>query len=159
MALYVLRARNSSNTAYVHWTSEDLDLAGVDAPSSILASTVVVEDLIDEEVFYTKSTPEAPIFDLTSSSPFVATNPIISHTIVQVDTADGDWPSGGIILLPSSPRALGRVTVKDLSGSASAKQIVIDGNGNNIDDSSTLILNIAYASVTCLFDGSDWVVI
>lgn len=72
--------------------------------------------------------------------------------------------SGGALSvnLPASPTTGEFHTFKDYKGFASANNLTINGNGNNIEQftavatASTLVLNINYQSVTLQWSGSSW---
>lgn len=46
--------------------------------------------------------------------------------------------------------------IKDGDGTASSGNITVDGNGANIDGSSTFTLDINYASYTFVYNGTEW---
>lgn len=63
------------------------------------------------------------------------------------------------VTLPASP-SLGEVHyVSDTVGSAGTNNITISGNGNNINASSTFVMNVAYTSITVCWTGSRWNII
>lgn len=63
------------------------------------------------------------------------------------------------VKLPPAPDQGRTVVVKDISGSAVAHNITISGNGANIDNASTALIDQNYASITFVFTGSIWSVI
>lgn len=63
------------------------------------------------------------------------------------------------INLPASPLTNDYVIIKDAAGSAAANNKTVSGNGNNIDGSSTHVINSDYGSVTVVFDGTNWFVV
>lgn len=92
-------------------------------------------------------------------APATATNPGFSETIVLVDTASVNWDPSDVITLPAAPVVQARVTVKDTTGSAGTKPIVVSGNGSTVDGAATQALSLAYGSLCCVFTGAGWVVI
>lgn len=46
--------------------------------------------------------------------------------------------------------------IKDGDGTASSGNITVDGNGSNIDGSSTFALDVNYASYTFVYNGTEW---
>ena len=60
------------------------------------------------------------------------------------------------VTLPASPSTGDFYIVKDTTGSCNTYNITIQGNGNNIDGSGSLVLNTNYASVSLIFDGAGW---
>lgn len=63
------------------------------------------------------------------------------------------------ITLPSSPTAGDIYTIKDQGGNAGNYGIIISGNGNNIDGSSTYTMNSNYQSVNVIYANSSWNII
>lgn len=64
--------------------------------------------------------------------------------------------SGGTITLEASPSTGRTISIKDINGVAASSNITIDGNGNNIDGSSTYVISVNYSSITLVFTGSSW---
>jgi hypothetical protein len=91
------------------------------------------------------------------ASPGAARDPGIGSVIVLVDTASSSWTANGVITFPASPQALGQITVKDATGSAGAKPIVIFANGVSFEGSTTLA--IPYGARAYVFSGSRWLAI
>jgi len=71
----------------------------------------------------------------------------------------GAIASSVTITLPSGPTAGDIYTVKDQLGNAATKNIIISGNGNNIDDNSSYTMNANYQSITVIFANGSWSVI
>lgn len=71
----------------------------------------------------------------------------------------GAISAGVTITLPSGPTAGDTYTVKDQLGNAVANNIIVSGNGNNIDGSSTYTMNTNYQSITVIFANSSWSII
>lgn len=159
MTLYALRARNSLNSAYVSWTSSELDLAGDDAPSAIFAGSASVVNQFGDRRLIALPDTEIPLFVTVTTPNAAAPNPRTGTVVVQVDTVGAGWVDAGILYLASTASPGGRVIVKDLTGGASVKSITVDGNGNTIDGGSDLVMNTDYASYTFLYDGVEWIVV
>jgi hypothetical protein len=71
-----------------------------------------------------------------------------------------DGTSGSItVTLPSSPAVGTRYIIKDQNGLATTNNIIISGNGNNIDGSSTFTIDENYGSITVVFANSRWGII
>lgn len=60
------------------------------------------------------------------------------------------------LTLPASASEGDVYFVKDQSGSASTYNIIIDGNGSNIDGFSTYTINANYQSIGLIFSNSSW---
>ena len=60
------------------------------------------------------------------------------------------------VTLQSSPPIGMLVAIIDGSGNAATNNITIAGNGQNINGSSTYVLNLNYASVELIYNGSQW---
>jgi len=68
--------------------------------------------------------------------------------------------SGSItITLPSGPTAGDIYAIKDQGGTAATFNIVVSGNGNNIDGSSSYSINTNYQSITLVFGNGSWSII
>ena len=64
-----------------------------------------------------------------------------------------------LIYLPSTPIEGDDIIVTDMLGDAGTNSITIDGNGYNIVDDTTAIINTDYGSITFLYNGYFWSVI
>lgn len=60
------------------------------------------------------------------------------------------------VTLPAAPLTNRRIEVKDKLGQAAAFAITVDGNGKNIDGVATQVLNVPYASITIIYNGTQW---
>lgn len=60
------------------------------------------------------------------------------------------------ITLPASPTTGQTYKVIDGSGNASVNNITLDGNGKNINGSSTLTINTNYEVKTLIYNGTEW---
>lgn len=63
------------------------------------------------------------------------------------------------IFLPLSPAHTQHITIKDFNGNASINNIVVDGNGNNIDGNSIFTMNSNYGNLDLLWNGTSWSII
>lgn len=70
-----------------------------------------------------------------------------------VPTASG----AATIYAPASPADGAEFIVKDADGSAATNAITLDGNGKNIDGTSTCTLNVASEQAAFVYDGTEWV--
>ncbi len=71
---------------------------------------------------------------------------------VLADTTGGAWT----LTLPGSPAAGDAVEVADGYGSFGTNSLTIDGNGNNINGSSSVTLSTNGARFTFVYDGAEW---
>jgi hypothetical protein len=60
------------------------------------------------------------------------------------------------VTLPASPVTGFELTIKDGKGDAGTNFITITPNAGTIDGAANIILSTNYASVSLLFDGSNW---
>ncbi len=68
--------------------------------------------------------------------------------------------SGSVtITLPSTPTSGDIYTIKDQGGNAATFNIIISGNGNNIDGVSSYTMNANYEGATVVFANSSWSII
>ena len=153
-AVYLMRARNLSNTAYIEWTVDFPDFTGTMSPSPILPGTVIVAAVWGDQSVLQTQVPTAA-FTQNVSAPAAANDPLEGLGYVFVDTA-GSWSANDVITLPASPTIGGTIVVKDATGSADTKPIVIDGNGNTIDGQATVTLQVPRASLGFAFEGTEW---
>jgi len=74
--------------------------------------------------------------------------------LIKIDTS-----SARTINLLASPETGREYIVKDTVGSAAANNITVSGNGKNIDGAASYTMNINYASITVVYNGSEWSVV
>jgi hypothetical protein len=74
-----------------------------------------------------------------------------SEYVVLVDSSGGTVT----VTLPASPTTNSALKIKD-KGNALTNNITVDGNGNDIDGSSTALINTDYGAFELLFDGTEW---
>jgi hypothetical protein len=60
------------------------------------------------------------------------------------------------ITLPASPTLGDSFTFKDASGTAATNNVIISGNGNNIDGAATVTLSQNYSALVLTFTGTTW---
>ena len=63
------------------------------------------------------------------------------------------------VVLPASPIVGQVLIIKDIDGDANTNNITVSGNGNTIDGAATYVLNTDYASITLVFNGTEWNVV
>jgi hypothetical protein len=99
-----------------------------------------------------------PVNALTS---YVVTNITTSYSILSADQIISVGTTSGSInvTLLSSPSIGKSFTIKDSAGLAVNNNIIILGNGHNIDGSSSLTLSVNYQSVTVAYNGTGWMII
>lgn len=98
--------------------------------------------------------------ELTSRTSAQATYSVstTSDEVVLQDTGVGAG-ANFTVTLPGSPYTGQRVVVKDTSGNALNRNIVIQGNGNNIDGAGSQSIGSNYGTAHLVFDGSNWFLI
>jgi hypothetical protein len=60
------------------------------------------------------------------------------------------------ITLPVSPTLGDSYEFKDINGNAATTNVTVDGNGQNIDGISTLVINTNFASFVVTYTGAQW---
>lgn len=93
---------------------------------------------------------------LVENFPLISTTTTYNATNDDVLISVGTLSAPISINLPATPYSRKTIIVKDSNGSAVAHNITVDSNGNNIDGSSTALIDQNYASITIVFDGSNW---
>jgi hypothetical protein len=85
--------------------------------------------------------------------PFTSDGYILStHSVVAV----GTLTTSITLTLPAVPTTGEQHIIKDTEGSAAAYNIIISGNGKNIDSSSSYTLSANWSSITLMYTGSRW---
>jgi hypothetical protein len=80
----------------------------------------------------------------------------VSSAVTPTDYAIGCTVAGITITLPAAPTPLRILIIKDESGNAMANNIIINGNGKNINGSATYSLDTAYESANLYYNGTNW---
>lgn len=80
---------------------------------------------------------------------------IDGYDIILVGTLSGSIT----VTLPASPTTGDTYTIKDQNGGAAVNNIIVSGNGNNIDGAATSTINANYGSMTVIFGNSRWGII
>jgi hypothetical protein len=127
--------------------------------SLTLASDTIISELNDHNV-------------LTMTGPFAnpGTGGIVPATVRVITAAGGVAATGTdnvivlkkttgaatTVTLPASPVTGFELTIKDGKGDAGTNFITITPNAGTIDGAANIILSTNYASVSLLFDGSNW---
>ena len=76
------------------------------------------------------------------------------NDVVYVDTS-----AQRTMTLPASPYAGMTFTIKDNVGTANANPIEVDGNGNNIEGSSSVFISEPWGWKRVQYDGSQWILL
>jgi hypothetical protein len=63
------------------------------------------------------------------------------------------------ITLPTSPTAGDTYTIKDQAGGSATNNIIVSGNGNDIDGAGSYTINTNYESITVVFANGSWSII
>jgi hypothetical protein len=89
------------------------------------------------------------------------TNVSDNYTVLTTDDliAIGSLAAPKTMTLPLSPSSGDKYEFKDTVGEAATRNITISGNGNNIDGSSTYVIDQNYGSLTVVYTGSRWSII
>lgn len=70
-----------------------------------------------------------------------------------------DTPEVTTVTLPTGQQPSRSLIIKDGAGNASSFPITLDGDGNDIDNAGTFVLDKDFQSVEVIFDGTRWEVI
>jgi len=73
--------------------------------------------------------------------------------------AVGTLGSSITINMPPSPSTGDTYNIKDAAGSSSTYNIIINGNGANIDGASSITVNQNYTCITLIYTGTQWSII
>jgi hypothetical protein len=87
-----------------------------------------------------------------AASPYTA---LSSDYIIVTDSTAGAIT----INLLSSPTLGTTYNIKDGTGQSSTNNVTVSGNGANIDNASTFVINNNYACITLVFTGTVWSII
>jgi len=86
-------------------------------------------------------------------------NVIMLNTLTYTATVNDEYIgalSGSTINLTPAPNIGQKLIIADISGCAYLKNIMINGNGMNINDSTSAIINTNYGSLTFVNNGNFW---
>lgn len=101
----------------------------------------------------------------TTQTPFVTSNDAIKvvtpgaypyTTVPQDGIILVDTSSARTITPLASPTTGQRHIIKDSVGSAAANNITVTPSGKNIDGAASSVINIAYGSITIIYNGTEW---
>lgn len=99
--------------------------------------------------------------DISSSGRVSVTAPgaypytvVVADYMIIVDTS-----AARTINLLASPTLGKTYTIKDSVGSASINNITVQGNGANIDGSSSYLINSNYGLITVIYNGTTWSIV
>jgi hypothetical protein len=95
-----------------------------------------------------QTTQKLLLVDVTST-PFNVVDGYFVTFMVNTTTAK-------IINLPANPTIGDPYRVKDATGNAAANNITVQGNGHNIDGSSSHVISTNYSSTLYVFNGTQW---
>ena len=153
---YKMRALADPGPGYVTWVVDSYpDFAGDSAPSAIQVGTAVVTSSWGIEVL--QQVPRREVAFLQSvNAPTTVTDPAKETVMVEVDTSAGTWSANDTLLLPATPLTDCGVIVKDVGDLAATKPIVVDGNGNLIDGSSSKTIQTDREARHFVFNGTFW---
>jgi hypothetical protein len=132
----------------------------IDGPSIIAASSsrlvslrgrkkLSIDALRVDSISYSGSTTES--VTNVASSPYNVTG---ADFTLNVDTT-----AARTINLPASPSTGRKIVVMDGTGTASSFNITVQGNGHNINGSSSLTISTNFQAKTFLYNGTIWTVI
>ena len=86
-------------------------------------------------------------FDILSSATTVAKN---TRNACDVSSA------AFTMTLPSSAQTGDFVEIRQIAGDFSVNNLTVAGNGNNINGDTTLIVDVAYAQLALVYNGTEW---
>ena len=86
-------------------------------------------------------------FDILSTATTVAKN---TRNACDVSSA------GFTMTLPSSAQTGDFVEIRQIAGDFSVNNLTVAGNGNNINGDTTLIVDVAYAQLALVYNGTEW---
>lgn len=100
--------------------------------------------------------PTKLVFNLGRRRHMITTT--ISYQVLATDDliSVGTTASSITITLPASPVAGDIYEIKDTVGQASIRNIIINGNGINVEGNSTLVMNQDFDSVSVYYNGTTW---
>ena len=164
VATDVVTARNFGNTL-------DLKLLGVDGYDRIThgSSAQNKGQIFDTAVdgyydFRVNSVPSAyidgyklafkvgqrrHITQITSASTY---NVLVTDDYIAITTLS----AGFQINLPATPTLGDAYDIKDATGNAVTYNVIVSGNGKNIDGASTFVITQGYGAVTVTYTGTEW---
>lgn len=99
-----------------------------------------------------------------SGSPILPIRNAIISPVVVLSTDDVisvQVPAGAVaVTLPALPATGATVTIKDGLGNASvATPITITPAAGTIDGAATAVINVAYGSLTLVYNGTQWLIL
>jgi len=104
---------------------------------------------------YIKRVPQNTLGE--DNNKYTITNISSNYTILNTDfVIVVDTSSNTVtVTLPSSPTSGQAYKIKD-AGNGYTNNITISGNGNNIDNGTTAIINTDYGALELVYDGTQW---
>lgn len=74
-------------------------------------------------------------------------------TLTILDNTGSNFTTSGVFTAPATGK---QVIIKDNVGSAGTNNITVTPNVGNIDGSASFIMNANYASITIVYNGTEW---
>lgn len=71
---------------------------------------------------------------------------------IAADVSGGAWT----LTLPASPETGDFVSVSVIGGDVELNQLTIDGGANDVQGDATLVVDVPFAQVTLVFNGTEW---
>lgn len=110
------------------------------------------------------ATPNATLIgnlQINGSQNIVVTTPVsYPYTVLSTDSfISASSASPNTILLPASPESGMCLVIQDATGNASINNITIDGNGNSINGSSTIVISTNYGRAILNFNSTSWLAV
>ncbi|MFA5759620.1 MAG: hypothetical protein WC942_09745, partial [Clostridia bacterium] len=96
---------------------------------------------------------------LSTDIPVLLNDPNEGELIVLVNTSSVNWTNEDLITLPDVHTDGSRIVIKDSGGQSSLKNIIISGNGSEIDGANTSIISTNYGNLKLVSDGTNWFII
>lgn len=138
----------TTNQALLFNTAGTLSAQGNVAFNLIAGSTTVASAVPTK--FITSVGRRVKVTSITTNYGILTTDEIVS-----IGTITGACT----LQMPSSPTTGDTYVVKDANGLATTFAIVIQGNGNNIDNAATFTFSANYSVITLAYNGSKWMIV
>lgn len=152
-----LRWSANSNAGSKRWL-------GIDTSDRMLlgpdATAVIVQSLSGDGYGYV-AVDNTGLLSVSSKIRATIINKTTNYTILSSDyvISVGTLSTPIALTLPSTPTAGDTFIIKDANGSAATHNITINGNGHNIDGSTTFVLSTNYENITVIYNSSTWMVV
>ena len=113
---------------------------GVDSAAKAFASSNLSASISPYGLVY---------YGVTKTANYTATN---LDNLIYLDSSGGAFT----ITLPASPITNKVITLIDKSGNLATYNVTVNGNGKNINGSSTLVLSDNYDAINLIYNGTQW---